>query len=61
MDERRVTTAAELDAMTPAERQKHFDDSIVRPDSLSDEEREGLFAHLDLVAERNRGKGQRAS
>jgi hypothetical protein len=58
----KVTTAAELDAMPPAERQQHFDDSIVRPGSLTDDERRKLFERLERVADSNRGgQAQRAS
>lgn len=58
MDDRHVATAAELDGMTPAERQQHFEDSIVRPEDVTPEQRKKIVARQDqLIAERE----QRAS
>jgi hypothetical protein len=54
----RVVTAAELDAMSPAERQQHFEDSIVPPSDLTPEQRERVLARQEQhIAERR----QRAS
>lgn len=57
-----VTTAAELDAMTPAERRQHFADSVVDPATLSDQERAGLVERgRRTVAEYEAHKSRHAS
>jgi hypothetical protein len=49
----RVTTAAELDAMTPEQRRQHFEDSIVDPTTLTDEQRARIYARQrQVIAER---------
>lgn len=58
MNDRHVTTTAELDGMTPAERQRHFEDSIVPPEHLPPEQHEKIIERQDqLIAQRE----QRAS
>jgi len=60
--ERHVTTAAELDAMSPAERRQHFEDSVVDPAALSDEERARLIARgQSMAADYEARKSRRAS
>lgn len=49
----KITTAEELAAKTPHERRQHFEDSIVRPDSLSDEQHEKTFARVGRVEGRS--------
>jgi hypothetical protein len=58
-----VTTAAELDAMTPAERHQHFLDSLVDPATLSEEQRVAIIARSRaLVAQHDAaGDERRAS
>jgi hypothetical protein len=48
----RVTTAAELDAMTPEQRRRHFEDSIAEPATLTDEQLARIYARQRQVAER---------
>jgi hypothetical protein len=48
-DQPHVTTAAELDAMTPAERHQHFLDSIVRPENLTPAQRAWVLADQERV------------
>jgi hypothetical protein len=48
----RVITAAELDAMTPEQRRQHFEDSIVDPATLTDEQRARIYARQRQAAER---------
>jgi len=40
----KIIATEELDATTPQARRQHFEDSTVRPDSLSDGQREKTFA-----------------
>jgi hypothetical protein len=55
-----VTTAAELDAMTPAERYQHFLDSLVDPATLSDEQRAAIIARSRaVVAQRDTARRDR--
>jgi hypothetical protein len=59
---RHVMTAEELDAMTPAERRRHFEDSVVDPATLTEAQRAAILARADsaLVEHENR-KQPRAS
>ena len=52
-----VTTAAELDAMTPAERHQHFLDSLVDPATLSREQRAVVIARSRAVVARHGAAG----
>ena len=62
MDERHVTTAADLDAMTPAERHEHFLAGTVDPDSLSPERRAAILARAEaVIADHEAREQQRAS
>lgn len=61
MGERHVTTAAELDAMTPAERHQHFLDSIVRPENLTPEQRDKIIARQEEIIAKLKAREQRAS
>jgi hypothetical protein len=49
----RVTTAAELDAMTPAERHQHFLDSLVDPSTLSEKQRAAIIARSRAVMDQH--------
>lgn len=44
MDSEQVVTAAELDAMTPQERQDHFVASVVDPATLTPQRRAAVVA-----------------
>ena len=58
MSEQRVTSAVELDALSPEERDRHFADSIVTPDQIRDDHRSRIIDRQNrLIAERE----QRAS
>jgi hypothetical protein len=61
MGERHVATAAELDAMTPAERHQHFLDSIVRPEDLTPEQRDKIISRQEEVIAKLKAREQRAS
>jgi hypothetical protein len=57
-----VTTAAELDAMTPAERRRHFEDSVVDPATLSEQERARLVERGNrMIADYEARKSRHAS
>lgn len=58
MSKPRVMSAAELDALSPEERERHFAESIVTPDQLPDDYRQRIIDRQNrLIAERE----QRAS
>jgi hypothetical protein len=48
----RVVTAAELDAMTPTERQEHFEASVVDPGTLTPAQRAAVIARQDQIIAR---------
>jgi hypothetical protein len=53
----RVTTAAELDAMPPAERHQHFLESLVDPATLSEEQRAAIVARSRAVVAQHDAAG----
>jgi hypothetical protein len=59
---RHVTTAEELDAMTPAERRRHFEESIVDPATLTEAQRAAIQARADsALTDHEKKKQPRAS
>jgi hypothetical protein len=54
-----VTTAAELDAMTPEQRRRHFEESLADPASLSPAQKERLQAAMDELIDRDREIAER--
>jgi hypothetical protein len=51
-----VMTVQELDAMTPAERHQHFIDSIVDPATLTQAQREAVYAEQERVLAEIQGR-----
>jgi hypothetical protein len=59
---RHVTTVEELDAMTPAERRRHFEESIVDPATLTEAQRAAIRARADsALTDQENKKQPRAS